>query len=149
MIIRSLKQSELEWCRKCAEQFFVDSKLPGRLDFHYWVGYWQNLIHLKIGEVFALVNDCEVLGMLGGVKTRCSMTGDLEAYEMFWYVMPEYRGVAGVKILKHFENWALQSECKRVKMVHLESINPKEMKDLYLRMGYETLEHAYTKELKQ
>lgn len=148
-MIRHLTEDEIPLTKECAFGFFKESGLPGELQFDYWIGRWQSIIsELDIGTILVYESDGRVQGTLGGLCVRCSMTGQLEAIEAFWYIMPEARGsVGGIKLLKSFEQWARERGAVRVKMMHLSDLNASRVRDMYLRMGYSPLESAYSKEL--
>lgn len=148
-MIRHIIPEELPLTREVAFGFFEESKLPGELDFPYWMDRWESLmVELDIGTILVYEVNGQIKGIIGGVCVRCTMTADLEAVEAFWYVQPECRGgPAGVKLLKAFENWATGRQAVRIKMMHLSGLNADTMRDIYLRMGYSPLEHAYVKEI--
>jgi GNAT superfamily N-acetyltransferase len=148
-MIRQLPPTALSLTRDIAFSFFEESQLPGELNFDYWIGRWQSLIiELDMGVIFVYESEGKIKGILGGIAARCSMTGDLEAIEAFWYVYPEVRGKpASIKLLKAFEDWAKERGAARVKMMHLSILNPISMREIYLRMGYSPLESAYSKNL--
>lgn len=147
-MIRKLLPTELSLTKECAELFFWESRLPGKLNFEYWSNEWKSLIERYIGEIFVYEVDGKINGILGGLFWNCSMTADLEALEGFWFVKDEYRGgVGAVKLLRAFEDEAQKRGCKRIKMVHLMSVNPQDVEKLYIKMGYNMLQVSYVKEL--
>lgn len=150
-MIRQLSPEELSLTIAVATDFFNESELPGELNLSHWLKTWRSLIYSKIGSIFAYFpdpNSLEVGGILGGLFYPCSMTGQLEALEGFWYVKPEHRGgTGGIKLLKAFEEEGKKRGCARVKMVHLMSLNPEQVASIYERMGYHKLQVNYSKEL--
>lgn len=133
----------------CAFGFFEESQLPGKLNFPYWMGRWQQIFELDMGTILAYRVENEVKGLIGGVCVPCTMTGDLEVIEAFWWIRPEFRGVnpAGLRLLFAFEKWAVDRKAVRIKMMHLANLNAAFMRSIYLRMGYQPLEQAYWKSL--
>lgn len=148
-MIRPITAEELWLTRACAEGFFKESGLPGELRFDYWMSRWEQLIKdLDIGVILAYFRNGDIKGLLGGLCVPCTMTGQLEAIESFWYVQPEIRGsIAGPKLLKAFEAWAINRGASRIKMAYLTHVNPLPMASMYARMGYSALETAVVKEL--
>lgn len=148
-MIRELPVEEIERTEECARAFFDESRLPGTLDLTYWNGRWRSIIsELDIGAILVYESDNIIKGLLGGLCVRCTMTGDLEAIEAFWYMMPEFRGgIAGIKLIKAFEQWGKDRGALRIKMMHLSDLNAKVMEGIYIRMGYTPLEVAYSKSL--
>src|SRR5687767_11252078 len=106
-MIRQLQPDELSLTITVAADFFKESQLPGELNLSHWIKTWRGLIYSKIGAIFAYfphADSNDVGGILGGLFYPCSMTGQLEALEGFWYVRPEHRGgTGGIKLLKAFE----------------------------------------------
>lgn len=151
-MIVSLFPNELNKALECASQFFIESRLPGTLNFEHWKLEWTNLINSGIGEIFAYISEDtasgELKGILGVMYFPCSMTGELEALEGFWFMMPSDRGgVGAIRLLKRFEEEAKNRGCKRIKMVHLMEVNPEQVSSLYDRMGYKKLQVTYVKEI--
>lgn len=78
---------------------------------------------------------------------ECTMTGEMEAIESFWYVQPSWRGgPGGIKLIRAFEE-ARKRGCKRLKMAYLYSVNASMMDSLYRRMDFEPLQKNFVKEL--
>lgn len=147
-MIRSLASNELESVKGLAQSFFSESCLPGALHWEHWKSSWIKLIDSDIGAIFVNEIDGEMRGMLGGLFFPCTMTGQLEALEGFWFVSPGERGKVGaIRLLMTFEAEAKKRGCYRVKMVHLMRVNPDLAESLYTRMGYELLQVNYCKEL--
>lgn len=68
--------------------------------------------------------------------------------ELAWYVEPEYRGTSvGIKLMKRYEQKAIDSNCDTIMMVALDSLSPDSVGAIYEKLGYTTLEHHYRKEL--
>lgn len=87
--------------------------------------------------------DDEVTGMIGMVAYPHPLSMEPVASELFWWVEPEHRGIAGVKLLKEAEAWA---DAKNV--VRLFMVAPTvEVGHLYARQGYQALEMHYQKDL--
>lgn len=68
------------------------------------------------------------------------------AQEMFWYVDKKHRG--GMTAGKLF--FALEKACRKagadtMMMMHLESLTPSEVSQMYLKNGYSPVEHNYIK----
>lgn len=72
----------------------------------------------------------------------------LSCNELAWYVEPEYRGTsAAIKLMKRYEQEAIDRDCDYVTMVCLDNLDPEKVGKIYTKLGYNTLEHHYIKEL--
>jgi GNAT superfamily N-acetyltransferase len=83
-----------------------------------------------------------LVGMLGGFVYDHPISGSRTAVEMFWYVMPEFRG-AGIRLLKRFERWAHDAGASLLQMIAPSS----EVGSMYERMGFTYVETTYQKGL--
>lgn len=72
----------------------------------------------------------------------------LACNELAWYVEPQYRGTStAIRLMKKYEQKAIDSGCDIITMVALDSLNPEAVGAIYKKMGYNTLEHHFKKEL--
>lgn len=147
-MIRQLQSNEVDRMVPAGKLFFEEGKLPGGLDPEVFTATWRNLITSGVGVVFALFGpDGEALhGALGAVKFPDPFNGDLTAIENFWFLMPQFRGRGGL-LLREFERWSRAQGCKRISMIHLQRLQPVELKGFYERLGYEHIESCYMKDL--
>lgn len=146
-MIRKLQSSEVGLCIEGGGMFSDEGKLPGGFIPEVFRDTWMNLIDRGIGVIFGSFGDDGVIhGALGAVKCPDPFNGDLICVENFWYVIPEYRG-SGIRLLKQFEAWAKEQGAKRVAMIHLLQLSPKELEHLYIRLGYQPIEVNYIKNL--
>jgi hypothetical protein len=90
----------------------------------------------------------EVVGLIGGIIAPCMNTGDLETFETFWFVFPEYRkSTIAIKLLRAFQTWSIGHDAVRMKMAHLTRLNPEYVRNMYAKMGYVEQETCFTLEL--
>lgn len=130
--------------------FFGEGKMPGGFSPSVFIRSFGELIDSGRGIVLASFerqgDKKTITGALGACLAPSPFNGRLIAAEMFWYVLPEFRG-HGLKLLRAFEAWAVESKAEFVSMVHLESLQPTKLKELYMRFGYSLLESYYLKAL--
>jgi hypothetical protein len=82
-------------------------------------------------------------GAIGGQKAPHPFNHEhWIAQELFWWS----EGREGLRLLTAFELWA-SAYCHTLRMICLEAVEPERMARLYLKRGYEPLEHGYIKRL--
>jgi GNAT superfamily N-acetyltransferase len=146
-MIRKLQSTEVPVMVEAAKMFFDEGKLPGGLKPEVFVATWQRLISIGTGVVFGMFGqDGAFHGALGAVHYPDPFNGHKCAIEQYWFVMPQFRGRGGL-LLREFENWAKAEGCKRIGMIHLQRLQPTELRNFYERLGYEHIESAYIKDL--
>lgn len=144
--IRHLRPSEAELLLPGARSFFSEGRIMGELNEKSFVDGILACIRNGIG-LFLVYGEPPFEGAIGGVIYPDFPTGDLIASELFWYVMPESRGVAGVRLLKEFEKEARIRGAKRLTMMHLDGPRTAGIARLYERLGYCQREQIYAKVL--
>lgn len=95
--------------------------------------------------------DDRVVGfIIGGVGSGHPIWGDVKyAYELAWYVHPDYRskGIA-IKLLELFEEWAVTNEVEFIVCAAMHNNSFDQVKSMYEKRGYSQTEVAFIKELK-
>lgn len=147
-----LKAGEVHQCSDGGRAFFAEGNLPGGFDPDVFTRTFDNLIWSGRGIVLASYRLSEhnrtISGALGGVLAPSPFNGKLMAVEMFWFVIEEYRGSAdGIRLLKAFEQWAVEQRAEMISMIHLLALQPEKLGKLYQRMGYHPVETNYIKHL--
>ncbi len=120
----------------------------------HYRGVWEHLLASGDGVMFLMqeqgffAEERKIVGGIGGVRRQDLLTGEWKAIELFWYVSPEFRkSLSSVRLLDHFEKWAVAAGCKRVAMIHMELSMPAELKEFYGKRNYRLIESHYEKEL--
>lgn len=145
-MIRTVTIDELPRLTECAHSFFKESGLPGTFNDAHFMATWSVMLRNHQSVIFAVEDSGKFVGAFGANAYPDILTGDLVANEMFWYVLPEFRG-AGLKLLRAYETWALKLGCKRIFMVHLASLDADRLEQYYQRRGYRLIEKLYAKDL--
>lgn len=84
-------------------------------------------------------------GILLGVVSQSLLGPFKQAHEIVWWVEPDKRGIDSIKMLKIYENWALQ---KGASMIELKSLSAfPETEKIYQKMGYQLLEKSWIKKV--
>ena len=97
-------------------------------------------------EVFVIDSDNDITGAIVGVLTEMFMSNKVTATEVAWFVNKKARGsYASIKLVKTFESWAKKKGADYVVMGDIKGIS--DLKKLYNKLGYESAETTYMKEL--
>lgn len=87
-------------------------------------------------------------GIVGIVYPPWTSNAVLWAVELAWWVDPNKRGLAGVRLLHAFEAWAQEHGAVSVSMSSQARLDSTAA-SLLTRKGYRPTEHTYMKELRQ
>lgn len=145
-MVRQMRISELGELNGIAERFFESSGFLDIFKMEIFEKNWTNILESGIGVIFVLIVNEEIHGVIGGIKYPDLNSGVICATECFWFVDKVHRG-RGLILLKRFEKWAVEQECKKIIMVHLSDLMPDVVKKIYARKGYKEMETHYVKEV--
>ena len=146
MRIIEAKPSDVPRIMACAREFCALLKV--NLNEAHYAAVWTRFMEEGRGGMFLMEDAGRIVGGIGGITADDLLTGEREAVELFWYVQPEFRkGLAPIRLLNHFEDWAAGAGCKGVAMIHMEASMPQELKLFYEKRGYRLLESHYRKTL--
>jgi GNAT superfamily N-acetyltransferase len=144
--VRPLRPSEAAYLLPGARRFFAEGLVMGKLNEESFVKGVAGYLNAGVG-IFLVYGDPPFQGAIGGAIYPDFPTGDIVATEFFWYVIPEHRGQAGVRLLKAFEEEAKRRGAVRLMMMHFESPKTAAFGHLYERLGYCKKEQIYAKVL--
>lgn len=145
-MIRLLHPDEVKMCVEGGMDFFDEGKIPGGFIPSEFVRSWCKLIESGVGSIHGSFDGDTITGAIASVLCPNMFNGKTMAVECFWFVFPEYRG-HGIKLFYAFEEWAKRHGAKMLSMIHLHSLQPEKLKNLYERMGYRAVETNYIKEI--
>lgn len=131
---------------KIAPAFFEEGKLPGKFVPEVFIKFWEQMYGLGLAQMFGAEIEGVLVGGLGGMVYPDPCDGERVASEMFWFILPQFRG-GGLALFNDFEKWAVERDAKRITMIHLQGLAPGILKKLYLRKGYQEVEVHYVKSL--
>jgi GNAT superfamily N-acetyltransferase len=143
-MIRELTVEELPLIYRLGKMFYEEGKLPGKFDNDVFLKTWTKFLQSGIGRIFGAFQGEEFVGALACMTTPDMYDGQKVAIETFWYVFPEFRG-QGVRLMKHYENWAKNNGVSRVLMGAIAGLHDEELGSFYERCGYRRLETTYSK----
>lgn len=145
-MIRKLNIDELDKVLPIAEQFYNSTEFLSNFNIEIFKKNWIQFIESGLGVIFVLEDENNIIGVLGGFKYPDVNSGELIATEFFWFVDADKRG-NGIRLLKEFEKWAKEEDCKKIIMVYLCDLMPEKLDRVYKRLGYRRTEINYTKEV--
>lgn len=152
MNTRELEHDEMPAVLKTiAENFWPEGRedLLGQVDLEHMQRTWAQLHCAGLAAILACYDEHGVLaGALGAMLSPSPHTGDTSAQEVFWYVLPEYRGTrAAAQLIRAYEVWAKRHGARFVLMAHLTHLMPAAIGRFYRLRGYRQTETIYTKEI--
>ena len=105
-----------------------------------------SLLASPLGTVLVWQEAGEIVGALMGIITNPFLSHNKEAYEIAWFVDPDFRGKKGsLYLLKEFEDWARSEQCDAIVMGDIVAVS--NLCKLYERRGYKPVERLYKKEI--
>ncbi len=148
MEIRELTLEELPLCKPFGIAFHKEKDVPGEYSHETFMKNWTMFLTSKLGTIFGLWRDKELVGGLGCMTVPDITTGELIAYEFFWYVDPSERhGTWSIRLVKRFKQWAKERGAIRYRMVHMlmkdETPSTVKLARVYESLGLRPVEVAY------
>ncbi len=145
-MIRIIRVEELPKLADLAKEFYSSSKFLKEFKIDRFIEIWSPLLSSGSGVILVEDVDGKFKGCLGGIAHRDLYSDSVVACEMFWFVSENSRG-CGLNLYRQFESWARDKGAASIQMVHLSDSMPDGIKRIYERLGYESTETRYTKEL--
>ena len=103
----------------------------------------ESLIDEPSGVVFLYEGERSVVGMIGVLCHQHLLTGDLVAGELFWWMDPDERGSAGIRLFKKAQKWAEQKGATELTMAAPSNY----VAAIYKRLGLRFIESTYSLDL--
>jgi len=139
----------------CLLKEIIDSWIAGcnaesmgiRLDEEVYLNDLQRLVNDSDSDLLVLEKDSKIIGFMGLMIFDSPLGRQKIANEHYFYIMPEYRGISGVRMIKAAEDWAKDKGCSHLVMnaSYLASDMCDKVCKLYERLGLRHFEHAYIK----
>lgn len=132
---------------KALHEESVYSNLPFDEDLVYFFiedAMTNDKMYIKI----AVVNGDIIGGFMGGLNLYC-FCDEVYAQDYIVFILPKNRGgFAITKLLKDFEEWAVQHKAKQICLATSSGVKLKRTHDLYSHLGYTVHGAVYKKETK-
>lgn len=143
--IRALKSDELPKLRGLID--LANGELSEvKFEKHNFEKSWEGLIKSEIGLVLVVeTEDNEILGAFGGMIYPNPNNGAGTASQIFWFMHPGKRGL-GVRLLKEFEEIAVEMGCTRIFTTSILNEHAERMGRMFIRKGYKPIETHWVKE---
>lgn len=146
--IRFMDADEIGRLHPLAEAFYGEGHLPGELDFDVFQSWWEKWITEGTGIVLAAEREGNILGVIGGLFSPSTSTGDMILSEMFWFASPDARGSgAGSALLDRFVVAGKDAGADGVSMVRLTNELGEKLDGVLKKYGFRPLEVHYYLEI--
>ena len=142
--VEPLRPIALKWQAECnSENLGIDINIETHLDD------LQMLVSRERSDLLVLIDGNEVIGYMGIAVIDSPVGEQVMANEHYWYVVPEKRGIASVRLFKAAELWAQVHRCSHILMnaSYLASDLHDKVCRLYERFGMEPFETTYIKKV--
>jgi GNAT superfamily N-acetyltransferase len=146
--IKPLCRFRLRVLKAGAEEFYASSKALRKFDIDKFVSFWKDVIEKEMGVIFvAEDDDGETIGAIGAMIHREPYSDEVTVHEFFWFVRPDHRGFAGIRLYRELEKWAKAKNANIIRMVHLTDSMPEKLSRFYTGLGFTPVETVYSKEV--
>lgn len=144
-MIREARPNDVPWVVGMGDRFIRETEYKSHIsgDPNKMRELVEALMANPDGLLLVYDNDGMVDGMMGVLMFRHPMSDQLVASEMFWWVEPEARGSAGVRMLRMAEEWARLRGAERMMMI----APTDRVGEFYERVGYGKVETSYMRVL--
>lgn len=143
--VTEVSQSMVEQLQSLGNQFYRHVGLGGTFHADTFVENWNKLLNSGIAMMW-ITETCGVMtGVMGVILSMHMFDGILTAQECFWFVDPEFRGTAGVRLFHEFEKWAKELKVQRLLVAHIDQVDGGVDK-FYTYHKFRKLETVYVKE---
>ncbi len=134
--------------------FYKEARLPGTFNNQIFLESTRNIIKTG-GVIFAsFAGDGSFMGALAAQACNCIFTGVKTMVEVFWFVLPRYRGgPAGIRLLHTFDRWCKINGVTIGAMIHLaqetSGLAKWQLEKLYGKLGFRLVEYHFIKDYRQ
>lgn len=142
LALEKIKREEMDYIIEASERFYEAAGMPRESGLR---AHYERLRGLKDCFVFVEKGKGFIVGF---IAPSILEPGKLQAQEIAWWVEPEFRktGVA-IKLIKKYENEAVKRGATYIGMAALSSLNLEGVESILYKMGYNTYEKHYRKEI--
>lgn len=145
IIIRSATKDDMLDCLVLFKQFHRESKLPYGFDVQKTQNVFNETLNIESFKTFVAEKDGDLIGFICCMYMEPLFSTDRVSTDIAWFVSKEHRNSsAGFRLLKQYEEWALQCNIKYVGIAYLERVT--DLSKVYEKKGYVKAETHYMKE---
>lgn len=125
-----------------------DYKVPEPASLEHWATWCGDVAELPGGLCYGWLDaEFQPRGFLVGHVMPDPMTGVLQGFEFYWWVIPQHRGRVSLELKNAFEADCKAAGCKRVIFGFSEYSNPEKTHKLYRKLGFTDHSAAVAKDL--
>lgn len=138
--IEKLKPVALQWKETCNGIGFGIELVPEK---HF--SDLADLIERDDADLFLLIDDEKVVGYLGVTIFSSPLGNQKIANEHFFYILPQYRGMSSVRMIKTAQKWAKDRNCSHLILnaSRMASSLYERACGLYERLNFREFERSY------
>lgn len=143
-----LTPAERELVKPLAEEFFRESRSPGKLCLDHLFGVISLMMSQgKIG-MFFLERDGRPIGVSVGLLGQHLMTGEVMVSELVWYVQEPHRGsLVSLHLFRALESWAIMCGATILIAGYHAGLMEEALSQFYLSRGFIRMETIFQKSL--
>jgi len=127
--------------------FYEQAGLPGKFNGDVFIGFWKKCVESGIAAQWVFEQDSAIVGTIGMLIIVSPFDGKIVAEETFWFVHPDHRGTAGLRLFMEAEMWAKAINCDAMKVGYLTNLSAEKLHAFYERRGYRALQTQFVKQL--
>lgn len=132
----------------CGQAFAKEIKWAGTFRPEVFKRNWVLFLDRGIGGLWMLELDSQIVGTIGGLCYPDANDDLPTSSELFWYVLPDYRGsLQAVRLFDRLEQWAVLKNSARHSMIRHHQSMDSRIEEFYERRGYVRSETIFTKAL--
>lgn len=128
---------------RLGKQFYKELHGEGQPNMELWLRTWAALLLEGHGMMFIATSGPMVIGVIGAILAPDPFTGKTMVVEQCWFVDPNHRGSAGIRLLNEVLDAAKQLNIQKVLMAHMHVGVSEKAEALYERLGFKKLETYY------
>lgn len=121
--IRQLMPEDLEQIVELGKHFYSLTGLTGDFRGNTFCDFWNGFLAHGQAAMWVCRKDGKIIGTIGMTLTASLFDGKVIADESFWFVHPDNRGTAGVKLFIVAKDWAKECGASRMLMGRILNID--------------------------
>ena len=147
MIERILHLNKVDAVQVCelGKKFYGVTGLDGEFRGGTFVDFWNGFLAHGQSAMWVYRENKIIVGTIGVNLTMSLFDGKVIADEAFWFVNPEHRGTAGVRLFFEMIKWSKESGAGRILMGKMLKISEENdnVGRFYERQGFKPLQTQY------
>jgi N-acetylglutamate synthase-like GNAT family acetyltransferase len=108
---------------------------------------WNQMLRAGVAIMWVCREEGRIIGSIGFIMSMGLMDGKITMEETFWFVDPDHRGMAGVRLFNEMKKHVQDSHIERVLMANMSGLNEARTEKFYERHGFVKLQTLYRLDL--